>query len=117
MTAPTAAPGEVYVRTYPRLVDDINAPIREVMLVTEKRGEMITWMEITTYTADLPAFRCLHDIPGMMLREVAMSRTARGTPADWYDALADWYDALGNYAERIFADNDIGANGHRRGEE
>lgn len=117
MTALIAAPGEVYVRTYPRLVDDINAPLREVMLVTGEHNGIITWLEVTFYTADLPVVRCLRDIPGMMLREVAMSRTARGTPSDWYDALADYYDALGNYAERIFADNDIGPNGHRRGDE
>lgn len=117
MTVVPVAPGDVYVRTYPRLVDDINTPVREVMLVTEEHNGIITWLEVTFYTADLPVVRCLHDIPGMMLREVAMSRTARGTPADWYDALADYYDAMAGYAERIFADNDIGANGHRRGEE
>lgn len=109
MTADTPQAGDVFVRTYRALEGERNLPTRDVILVTRADPDgMVVWQEINFYTNALPKFIILFDVPGRMLRNltglngIPLSTTAKGTPGDWYDALADYYGALSDYAAAVF---------------
>lgn len=109
MTADTPQAGDVFVRTYRLPEGEHDLPTRDVILVTRADPDgMVVWQEISFYTRALPKWIILYDVPGRMLRNltglngIPLSKTAEGTPGDWYDALADWYDAMSDYAAAVF---------------
>lgn len=109
MTADTPQAGDVFVRTYRGLEGEHDLPTHDVILVTRADPDgVVVWQELNFYTHALPKCIILRDVPGRMLRNltglngIPLSRTAEGTPGDWYDALADWYDAMSDYAAAVF---------------
>lgn len=99
--------GDVYVRTHALLTDDINAPMREVTLVTSVQtlrhgGTFLTWSRITFYTASIPTVESGHGDEEEMLRGAAMSKIESGNREDWYSAVDKLTQVLADHGHRIF---------------
>lgn len=99
--------GDVFVRTHARLTDDINAPVREVTLVTSVQtlrygGTFLTWSRIIFYTASIPTVEAGHGDEEELMAGAVMSGIAPGTREDWYSAVDEVSQILADHGHRIF---------------
>lgn len=99
--------GDVFVRTHARLTDDINAPAREVTLVTSVQtlrygGTFLTWSRIIIYTASIPTVESGHGDEEEMFKGAVMSRIEEGTREDWYSAVDEVSQILADHGHRVF---------------
>ena len=99
--------GDVFVRRHSRLTDDINAPTREVTLVTSVQtlrygGTFLTWSRIIFYTASIPTVESGHGDEEEMLKGAVMSGIAPGTREDWYSAVDEVSQILADHGHRVF---------------
>lgn len=105
--------GDVFVRTHARLTDDINAPLREVTLVTSVQalrhgGTFLTWSRITFYTASIPTIEEGHGDEEEMMAGAAMSIIRPGKTADWMDALDHAHGILLRESEAVLIEGGHG---------